>query len=129
MKKVVLVGHCGPDASYLRMAVASADKSIKVLSADDSQALSRVLDHGADLLLLNRVLDGDFHDMPTGIDIIRLLREKYPAVKMMMVSNYPEAHAAAVAVGGLAGFGKREIGMPKVGQLIRDALGVAVTNT
>jgi hypothetical protein len=38
------------------------------------------------------------------------------------VSNYPDAQAAAVAAGGMPGFGKREIGTPRVGQVIRDAL-------
>ena len=32
-KKVVLVGHCGPDSSYLRMAVMKADKALEVLMA------------------------------------------------------------------------------------------------
>jgi len=43
-------------------------------------------------------------------------------VKAMLVSNYPEAQAAAVAEGALPGFGKREIGTPRVGELLREAL-------
>src|SRR5205823_5855172 len=73
-KKVVLVGHCGPDSSYLRMAVSQADKSLHVLMADDMDELEQLLNHGgADLLLLNRELAWGFHDLG-GVDVIRKLR-------------------------------------------------------
>jgi CheY-like chemotaxis protein len=120
-KKVALVGHCGPDSSFLRIAVSRASKEIKVLSADDSQSLQRVLDDGVDLLLLNRQLDFGF-DVEEGVEIIRKLRPHYPQVKMMLVSNYPDAQAAAVAEGALPGFGKRELNTPRVAEMIREAL-------
>lgn len=121
MKKVVLVGHCGPDSSYLRMAVAKAGRDVQVLSADDSDELKQVLDSGVDLLLLNRQLDYGF-DEHEGVALIRALRAKYPSVKMMLVSNYPEAQTAAVQAGALPGFGKREVSNPRVPQMIRAAL-------
>ena len=121
-KKVALVGHCGPDSSYLRMAVSSAEKGVQVLAADDDSSLKRVLDQGVDLLLFNRVLDYGF-DEDEGVAVIQKLRSHYPQVKMMLVSNYPDAQAAAVAAGALPGFGKREVGSPRVAELIRSALG------
>lgn len=121
-KKVVLVGHCGPDSSYLRMAVGRAGKTISVLMADDQEELKAVLDSSPDLLLLNRELPYGF-DETLGVDVIRSLRVKYPNVPMMLVSNYPDAQADAVKAGALPGFGKREIGSPRVQQVIRDALG------
>jgi len=121
-KKVALVGHCGPDSSYLRMAVSQADRTIQVLAADDTGELNAVLAQGVDLLLLNREMPYGFDDSE-GVDLIRKLRAKHPSVKMMLVSNYPEAQAAAVAAGGLPGFGKREIGTPRVTNVIREALG------
>lgn len=124
-KKVALVGHCGPDSSYLRMTVSKADRGVQVLAADDDQGLKRVLDAGVDLLLFNRQLDFGF-DEQEGVALIRKLREKYPHVKTMLVSNYPEAQAAAVAAGALPGFGKREMGSPRVAELIREALAPAV---
>ena len=120
-KKVVLVGHCGPDTSYLRMAVMSADRSIKVLAADDADELDALVRDGVDLVLFNRELGWGF-DSAAGADVIRQYRTRQPNLKMMLVSNYPEAQAAAVAAGALPGFGKREIGTPRVPQLIRDAL-------
>lgn len=120
-KKVVLVGHCGPDSSFLRIVVSRAAKDAQVLSADDGRELNRVLENGADLLLLNRTLDFGFDD-DEGIAVIRKLRPQYPNVKMMLVSNYAEAQAAAVAEGALPGFGKRELNTPRVAEMIREAL-------
>jgi two-component system chemotaxis response regulator CheY len=120
-KKVALVGHCGPDSSYLRLTVASAGKDLKVLAADDDDSLKRLLDEGVDLLLFNRILDFGF-DEHEGVKVIRRLRQLYPNVKMMLVSNYAEAQAAAVAAGALPGFGKREAGSPRVKELLRNAL-------
>jgi CheY-like chemotaxis protein len=120
-KKVALVGHCGPDSSYLKMAVSKSGAGVQVLSADDDQQLKRVLDGGVDLLLLNRQLDFGF-DEQEGVDLIKRLRTAYPQIKTMLVSNYPDAQAAAVAAGALPGFGKREIGSPRVSELLREAL-------
>ena len=120
-KKIALVGHCGPDSSYLRIAVSKAERDVQVLSVDDDSDLKRALDGGVDLLLLNRQLDYGF-DEREGVDLIRKLRAKYPGVKTMLVSNYPDAQAAAVAEGALPGFGKREIGTPRVAELLREAL-------
>jgi DNA-binding NarL/FixJ family response regulator len=123
-KKVGLVGHCGADVSFLRMAVSSADRSIKVELADDADELNQLLDGGVDLVLFNRELGYGFeHDL--GVDVIRALRSSHPQVKMMLVSNFADAQAAAVAAGALPGFGKREIGSKRVAQIIREALGLA----
>ena len=121
-KKVVLVGHCGPDSSFLRIAISRVGKDVQVLSADDGRELNRVLAQGPDLLLFNRQLDFGFDD-DEGVAVIRKLRPHYPGLKMMLVSNYPEAQAAAVAEGALPGFGKRELNSPRVADLIREALG------
>ena len=124
LKRVALVGHCGPDSSYLRLAVGRAGKDIQVMMVDDDAELKRMLDGGVELLLLNRQLEYGFDDRE-GVDLIRKLRAGYPKVKTMLVSNYPEAQQEAVAAGALPGFGKRELGTPRVAELIRGALGDA----
>ena len=106
------------------MAVAAADKSIQVVAADDSEHLIKILQTGADLLLLNRELSWGFAESE-GVELIRHLRTTHPNVKTMLVSNYPEAQAEAVQAGAFPGFGKREIGSPRVGQVIRDALSLS----
>lgn len=123
-KKIALVGHCGPDSSFLRIAVSKAERDSVVMMVDDDSDLKRALDDGVDLLLLNRQLDYGF-DEREGVALIRKLRAKYPGVRTMLVSNYAEAQAAAVAEGALPGFGKREIGTPRVSELLRAALSTA----
>jgi hypothetical protein len=120
-KKIALVGHCGPDSSFLRIAVSKVERDVTVLSVDDDTGLKRALDGGVDLLLLNRQLDYGF-DTHEGVDLLRRIRASYPSVKAMLVSNYPEAQAAAVAEGALPGFGKRELGSPRVAEMLREAL-------
>jgi two-component system, chemotaxis family, chemotaxis protein CheY len=120
-KRVALIGHCGPDSSYLRLTVSRAMKDVQVVMADDAAELDKLILSGVDLLLFNRVLDYGFDDSE-GVAVIRKLRKTHPHLRMMLVSNYPEAQAEAVAAGALPGFGKREMSSPRVSELIREAL-------
>ncbi|MBV8780327.1 MAG: hypothetical protein JO353_02915 [Phycisphaerae bacterium] len=120
-KKIALVGHCGPDSSYLRMAVSNAIKGSQVVMIDDEEHLQRIIKEGVDLLLLNRVLDFGF-DIDTGVDLIRKLHAEHPQLKSMLISNYADAQKDALDAGALPGFGKREIGSPKVAKLLQAAL-------
>ena len=122
-KKVALVGHCGPDSSYLRMAVRGAVRDADVSMADDERELTRAIEAGVDLLLLNRELDYGFSNRK-GVDLIKRLRPQHPHLRMMLVSNYEEAQADAVAAGALPGFGKREIGSARVKEVLLAALAV-----
>jgi CheY-like chemotaxis protein len=123
-KKILLVGHCGADGSYLRMAIKRAIGESETLIAEDSQELSEALaTKQIDLILFNRQLDYGF-DSDQGVDVIRALRLSHPNAKMMLVSNYPEAQQEALAAGALPGFGKRELGSPRVTELLRNALGL-----
>lgn len=121
-KKIALVGHCGPDSSYLRLAVAKAQKAAQVVSADDAQALDELLKAGVDLILLNREMPYGFAES-AGVDVIKRLKPQHPGLKFMLVSNYADAQQAAEEAGAVKGFGKRELGGPKVAEAIRAALG------
>jgi CheY-like chemotaxis protein len=105
------------------MAISSADRSAKIVAAEDPAELNQLINTGAALVLLNRVLGYDFDGLG-GVDVITQLRQTHPHVKTMLVSNYAEAQSAAVAAGALPGFGKRELGSPRVPQLLRTALGL-----
>jgi two-component system, chemotaxis family, chemotaxis protein CheY len=120
-KKVALVGHCGPDASYLRSAVSGSVRGATILMIDEAARLEKALSDGVDLVLMNRQLDWGF-ETEEGVELIRQLRTKHPNVKAMLVSNYPEAQQEAVAAGALPGFGKREIGTSRVTDLLKSAL-------
>jgi hypothetical protein len=127
-KIVLLVGHCGPDNSYLRMIVKKALGDVSIISIDDSLELTRSLQVVEPaLLLLNRELGYGF-EPSNGVEMIATLRATNPNLKMMLVSNYPEVQKAAENAGALPGFGKRELGTPRVLQLLRDALGVPALN-
>jgi two-component system chemotaxis response regulator CheY len=121
MSKVLLVGHCGPDATYLRMAVKAAGENVALSSVDDNAALEQALKVGVNLILFNRELDYGF-EPATGIEMIRVLKPQYPQVRMMLISNHADAQAAALAAGAIPGFGKREIGSARVKQLLRDLM-------
>ena len=119
-KKVLLVGHCGPDSSYLRSTIKKSLGDVDILAADDSEELSRALHSQAiDLILFNRELGYGF-DPDEGVEVIRILHGT-TKTKMMLVSNYPDAQQAAVAAGALPGFGKRELGSTRVVELLRGA--------
>jgi CheY-like chemotaxis protein len=120
-KKVVLVGHCGPDSSYLRMAVSRAVKDSSILIAEDDASLQKLIEGGTDLLLVNRQLDYGFTTYD-GVQLIQQLRSEHPQVKTMLISNYPEAQEAAVQAGALPGFGKAQIGRPQVVERLQAAL-------
>lgn len=120
-KKVVLVGHCGADSAYLRIAVSGAAKEVSVLTAHDESALNKYISEGVDLVLLNRQLDYGFQT-EEGVELIRDLRTKHPNLKLMLVTNYDDVQQRAVQSGALSGFGKRELGSAKVKELLRNAL-------
>ncbi len=76
---------------------------------------------GADLVLVNRVVDYGF-ETDEGIELIRMYQKAFPKMKSMLVSNYESAQTDAVNAGAMLGFGKREIGTPRVKQLLAGAL-------
>jgi hypothetical protein len=122
---VVLVGHCGPDTSYLRMAVQKALPGSPIRAAHDEFELDRLLASipGEDpqpILLVNRSLEPGF-EHETGVELIAHLHRKRPLSKLLLVSNFPEAQEAAIQSGARPGFGKRDIGSPKVITLLQDA--------
>ncbi len=121
---VLLVGHCGPDSWVLKSTVRRALDGADVQMINGARALEDSLD-GASLLLVNRVLDGDF---PTGsgIELIRQLatRDGHSA-GVMLVSNFAEAQEEAEAAGALPGFGKADAASDEAARRMRDAAGVS----
>ena len=120
-KTVTLVGHCGPDSSFLRMAVASAAPGTIITMADSDAEVERAIADGTDLLLFNRVLEVGFED-DDGVALLRQTKEKHPEQRVMMVSNFPETQEQAEAAGALPGFGKRQIGSDVAKQRLASAL-------
>jgi DNA-binding NarL/FixJ family response regulator len=124
MFTIALVGHCGPDSFMLRSAVKYAAKVADVPLLVSQAQLDTAL-QSADaahpyVLLVNRVLDGEFN-LTEGVELIKQLKTQYPFTRCMLISNYPESQQAAVAVGGLPGFGKAEVGSAKMKEALTSA--------
>lgn len=76
----------------------------------------------ADLLLVNRKLDGDF-DTGSGLDLIRVLMAlPQGRAAIMLVSNHADAQSQAEALGAAPGFGKAKAGAPEAAQRMRTAV-------
>jgi cell division GTPase FtsZ len=121
--RVVLVGHCGFDASSIRRLVE------KTLPNADTSAVNRQADLDAKLdapsvLLINRVLDGRFAAGSAYAMIAELAQRDEPP-QMMLVSNFDEAQEQAVAAGARPGFGKSDLSKPETAQRLRDAAAAA----
>jgi two-component system, chemotaxis family, chemotaxis protein CheY len=121
MARIALVGHCGVDGPRLEATIARLCDDADITTANDPDALAEVIDGGADLLLFNRELGFGFDD-EAGVDVIAGLRRKHPNLKMMLISDYPDAQRAAEAAGAMPGFGKAELGSAKVEKVLKDAL-------
>lgn len=120
-KRVGLVGHCSPDSSHLTMAVTAAVPDAKVIRVTDDAGVDKLLKDGVELLLVNRKMEPGYAEA-IGTDYIRRLREKHPDVKLMLISNYPDAIEASVQIGAMPGFGKNELLTPATKQKLQEAL-------
>jgi len=116
--RIVMVGHCGPDSYALKSAVGSAVPGAEVVFANDEKKLAESV-KGAALLLVNRVLDGDFAD-DGGIELIGKLAAT--GANVMLVSNYPDAQEEAEKAGALPGFGKTTMYAAETKERIRAAV-------
>ncbi len=116
--KVLLVGHCGPDAWMLKSFAQRTLPSATVAMVNDEETLAAQCD-ARTVLLVNRVLDGEFAG-DSGVELIRRFAGK--ACSCMLISNYAEAQREAIDAGGRPGFGKSQLAHPDVAQRLRDAL-------
>ncbi|MCL4220069.1 MAG: hypothetical protein KJZ65_01740 [Phycisphaerales bacterium] len=117
--RVLLVGHCGPDAFMLRRAVKTALATDQIQLVNSARDLEAHMGR-ADLALVNRVLEGDF-ESESGVELIRA-RAGQGKMRWMLVSNYADAQAQAEEAGALRGFGKSEVNTDKTRRLLVDAL-------
>ncbi|MEY4179027.1 MAG: hypothetical protein RLY70_2601 [Planctomycetota bacterium] len=121
-KRVLDVGNCVPDHAAIRRMLESGFGA-EVLQAHGLDDTLAALQAGSiDLVLVNRKLDQDYSD---GLDIIKRVKRdpQLGAVPMMLVTNYPEHQAAAVAEGAEYGFGKLELSKPETRERLVKVLG------
>jgi hypothetical protein len=117
-KKIVLVGHCVPDSFMLKGVIERAITGAAVVRANTDAELERE-SAGAALLVVNRVLDGEFADT-AGLSVVKAAVAR--GGRAMLISNFPESRAAAAAAGGLPSFGKRDLGAEETVRRLRAAV-------
>jgi hypothetical protein len=117
-KRIVLVGHCVPDSFMLKGVIEKAIPGAAVVRANSDEELGRE-SPGAALLVVNRVLDGDFADT-SGLAVVRGAVAR--GARAMLISNFPESRSEAEAAGGLPSFGKRDLGAEESVRRLRAAV-------
>lgn len=121
-KRVLSVGQCVPDQAALDRYLKSAF-SVQVTTAETAaETLHLLQQQSFDLILVNRKLDIDYSD---GLDIIRAMKAEpeWRELPVMLITNYPEHQANAVAIGAEPGFGKQELGLSSTTARLQPFLG------
>jgi len=119
--RILDVGQCVPDHAAIARVCAKLGAAVE-RAATAAEAIAVLRREAYDLVLINRVLDGDG---TSGLDLLRQIRSD-PAtagVPVMLVSNYADAQEQAVEAGALPGFGKAALHRPETLERIRQALG------
>lgn len=120
MKHVLSIGNCGFDNGSLRSLLGAL--GAEVAAAEDwSDAAALLRRQSFDLVLVNRKLDADGGD---GMEIIRELKQspEFQATPVMLLSNYPEYQAQAIAAGAEPGFGKSHLHSRDTSELLKKYL-------
>jgi hypothetical protein len=119
--RVALIGHCGPDSWMLKGAASRALPGAVIAMINDGRGVMEQA-MSADLLLINRVLDGDFED-ESGIELIgRLAAMKERTASLMLISNFADSQQQATAAGAMPGFGKSNAGSSAAAKLMQSAV-------
>jgi two-component system chemotaxis response regulator CheY len=121
-KRVLDVGQCPPDHAAIRILL-EANFDVEIVRAHlPSDTLAQLRSGKFDLVLINRKLDEDYSD---GLEILKEIKAdpRIAATPVMLVTNYPEHQAAAVAAGAEYGFGKLELRSPETLERLRKVLG------
>ncbi|MCI0334204.1 MAG: response regulator [Planctomycetes bacterium] len=121
-KRVLDVGQCGPDHATMRSYLTRNFHCEVVQTHGTDDTLAQLKSSRFDLVLVNRKLDADYSD---GIEIIRQIKgdKAIAAVPVMLVTNFPEHQAAAIAEGAIQGFGKLEYETPETREKLAAVLG------
>lgn len=120
MKRLLSIGSCGFDNGSLRSVVGAF--GAEVAAAEDWPDAAELLRREKfDLVLVNRKLDADGSD---GLEIIRELKQspEFQATPVMLLSNYPEYQAQAVAAGAEPGFGKSQLSSRETSERLAEFL-------
>lgn len=116
-KRVLDVGQCVPDHAAIRRLIEGRFGAEVVQTHGPQDTLAALRAGHFDLVLINRKLDADYTD---GIEILRTIKAdgSLKSLPVMIVTNYAEYEAAAVAEGAEYGFGKAGLNDPATHELL-----------
>lgn len=121
-KRILDVGNCGFDHSSLARMVQREFGAEAVAAHDADEAIKKARTGQYALVVVNRVLDSDGS---SGLEIIQSLKAD-PQTKdlpVMMITNYPDHAAKAIAAGAEPGFGKSTLHEPQTRERLAKFLG------
>jgi CheY-like chemotaxis protein len=111
-KKVVLsVGQCSFDHGNISRAIQGRYGASIEAAATRAEAHAWLRAQRADVVLVNRLFD---EDGDSGMEFLREAKAAHPDQPMVLVSNLAEYQAEARLAGAGVGFGKAELGTPKM---------------
>ncbi len=118
---IALVGHCGPDSWMLKSMVQRTLPDATILMINSAAELTEATPT-LRVLLINRILDGDFPS-ESGLDLINSLPKNNQQAnpRAILISNFEDAQAEAQAAGAAPGFGKSQLNQPEAAQILRNA--------
>ena len=117
MTRVLDVGNCDPDHGAIRAMLerhfdATVERVMFVPEALRALASARFV-----LVLVNRLI---FADDSPGLELVQKMKADaaLAATPVMLISNFADAQAAAVAAGTAPGFGKAKVGATETVELL-----------
>lgn len=116
--RILDVCPCSFDHADMRKTIARVCTASVDQVRTGADAMKHIQQHPYDLVLINRTLDGPMD----GLSLLAALRSQAVPPPMMLISNYADAQASALALGALPGFGRAKIDDPVSAQQIRRAL-------
>ncbi len=111
-KRVLDVGNCVPDHAAIRSLLERMFAAEVVQTHGPEETLAALQEQHFDLVLVNRKLDQDYSD---GLDIIKSIKADaaLTGIPVMLITNYEDHQAEAVAAGAVPGFGKLSLNTPQ----------------
>jgi CheY-like chemotaxis protein len=120
-KTVIDCGNCGPDYNSIRKLMQSRFDAVVLQTHGLEDTLELLAHRKIDLVTVNRKLDRDYTD---GIEVIRGIKAdpRFAEVPVMLITNYEEYQAEAIAAGAVKGFGKLSVSDPATVALLKPIL-------
>ena len=127
-RQILSLGQCAADHASIRWLMQGEFGAEVVTACTYDDALAKLRQGNFALVLVNRILD---YDGQPGLGFIDRLKEDAAlrSLPVMLVSNYADAQAEAVAHGALPGFGKSGLEQPATLARLRAVLEESSTAT